>query len=306
MENLIENLSCAQITALSRLPKSALTGKPVLHFVHANGVPTPTYQPILDELASIFTIESIDLLGTDSRYPVDDHWQSLTRQVGDSIDDACHKHGVANVVAVGHSVGAMTTMQTLLANPKPISQAILLDPSLLTGKNSLTWHLAKLTDRQIGRVEKFRHHLIDKLSPASKSKYRKDTFDNHEQAHQALRNKGLFRPFDEACFDNYIKYGFIKTADGKVTLAIPKAVEVAIFRTIPSLYWYKSIVPRRPLSIIAGKDSHFTAIGSYRDAAQRFGLNVQYVEGSHMFPLEHPHATAQVILHTIARQISET
>ncbi len=292
-----------QLALLDSLPKSKLTGKPVLHFVHANGVPSPTYLPILDRLAEYFTIERIDRLGTHPNYPVDNHWQSLTRQVADSIDDACYKHGVSTVVAVGHSVGAMTTMQSLLANPKPISQAVLLDPSLLTGKNSLTWHLAKTVDDQLARVPSLAHRLIDRLSPAGKSKYRKDTFDSYDAAYQALRDKTLFKPFDERCFELYIQHGFVPTADGKVTLAIPKSVEVAIFRTIPSLYWLKSINPKRPMTIIAGKDSHFTRIGSYRDAADKFGLTVQYVDGGHMFPLERPDAISDEILATILRQI---
>lgn len=300
----ITQFSTEQLAQLDTLPKSKLTGKPVLHFVHANGVPSPTYQPMLDRLAEHFTIERIDRLGTDPNYPVDNHWQSLTRQVGDSIDDACHQHGVLTVVAVGHSVGAMTTMQTLLANPKPISQAILLDPSLLTGKNSLSWHLAKTVDDRLARVPSLAHRLIDKLSPAGKSKYRKDTFNSYDNAYQALQNKALFKPFDERCFGLYIQHGFVPTADGKVTLAIPKAVEVAIFRTIPSLYWYKSISPKRPLTIIAGKDSHFTRIGSYKDAEHKFGLTVRYVDGEHMFPLERPDAIADEILAIILRQLN--
>lgn len=292
-----------QLAQLDSLPKSKLTGKPVLHFVHANGVPSPTYLPILERLEKHFTIERIDKLGTHPNYPVDNHWQSLTRQVGDSIDDACYKHGVPTVVAVGHSVGAMTTMQTLLANPKPISQAVLLDPSLLTGKNSLLWHLAKTADSKLNRIPALANRMIDKLSPAGKSKYRKDTFNSYDDAYQALRDKPLFRPFDERCFGLYIQHGFVPTADGKVTLTIPKAVEVAIFRTIPSLYWYKSISPKRPLTIIAGKDSHFTRIGSYKDAEHKFGLTVHYVDGEHMFPLERPDAISDEILATILRQL---
>lgn len=292
------------ITRLDTLPKSKLTGKPLLHFVHANGVPVPTYLPMLKRLQAYFTIEYIDRLGTHPNYPVDNHWQSLTRQVGDSMSDACDRHGVATVVAVGHSVGAMTTMQALLANPKPVSQAILLDPSLLTGKNSLMWHLAKTIDRKFDQVPLLANRLIDKLSPAGKSKYRQQTFDSHDDAYQALRNKALFKPFDERCFKLYIKHGFVSTADGKVTLAIPKTVEVAIFRTIPSLYWYQSINPKRPMTIIAGKDSHFTHIGSYRDAENKFALTVRYVDGGHMFVLERPDAIADEILSTIIRHLA--
>lgn len=134
------------------LPKSAITGKPVLHFAHANGFVAATYQPILDILSQIFSIEIADKLGTHPHYPPNDHWQNLTRQVADSIDDACRKHSVPTVVALGHSLGAVTTLQALLANPKPISHAILLDPSLLMGKLSLTYQIAKYLDKGAQKI----------------------------------------------------------------------------------------------------------------------------------------------------------
>lgn len=296
-------MTLTQIHQLNKLPKSIKTGKPLLHFVHANGIPTPTYQVMLDGLARYFTIVSINELGTHPNYPVDNHWQSMTHQVGDSIDDACREHGVSTLVAVGHSLGAMTTLQTLIANPKPISQAVLLDPSLLTARSAFLYHVTKTVDKYIGRIPKFQYHLIDQLTPAQKSKYRKDIFDSPDDAYQALRHKALFASFDERSFQNYIKYGFKPTADGKYTLSIPKSVESAIFRTMPSLYWLKSISPTKPVALIAGQDSDFTKIGSYDDAHKKFDIPVYYVLGSHMFPLEYPEQTADDILNTLIEQL---
>lgn len=287
----------------AKLPKSAVTGKPVLHFAHANGFVNECYQPILDTLAHHFTIETLSYLGTHPNYPVDNHWQSLTRQVADSILDACDKHQVPTVVVVGHSVGAVTSLQSLIDNPKPISQAVLLDPSILTDKNSLIYELAKWLDKPMARWLDKPHHLIDKLSPAKKSKYRKELFASKEVAYQALKSKPLFAKFDERCFANYIEYGLTAQADGTATLTIPKMTEVAIFRTIPSLYWLKSIRPARPVQMIVGANSHFGQMGSYRTLAKD-GLHIQTVAGSHLFPLEYPDACATQILQAIASQIT--
>ena len=61
------------------LPVSKLTQKPVLHFAHANGMPSAVYAPFFDGLAEFFTIEYIPMLGETSGYPVDNNWRSLTQ-----------------------------------------------------------------------------------------------------------------------------------------------------------------------------------------------------------------------------------
>ncbi len=67
---------------------------------------------------------------------------------------------------------------------------------------------------------------MDKLSPAGMSKHRRDVWDSREDAYDKLRHKGFFKDFDERSFQGYIEHGLHERADGKVTLAIPKASEV--------------------------------------------------------------------------------
>ena len=106
-------------TFSAALPISKITQKPVLHFAHANGMPSAVYQPFFEHLSEFFTIEYIARLGDTPGYPVDNHWRSLTQQVIDSVKNACDKHGVTQVVAVGHSLGAMCTLQALYRAPWP-------------------------------------------------------------------------------------------------------------------------------------------------------------------------------------------
>ena len=55
------------------LPKSKITQKPVIHFAHANGMPSAVYAPFFAPLAEFFTIEYIPMLGNTPDYPVDNH-----------------------------------------------------------------------------------------------------------------------------------------------------------------------------------------------------------------------------------------
>lgn len=286
------------MTALfNHLPKSTITGKAVLHFVHANGFPAKVYTPLFECWQDYFTVEVIELFGTSGDYPIDEHWQGLSEQVLDNIEHVCQKHGISKLVAVGHSVGAVTTLQACAKDPTHISQCILLDPSFLMGKHSFLTHCAKFADKVIDT-----HYFVDKINPAGKSKYRRDVFDSRQSASQNLKSKSLFNRFDKRCFELYIEHGIIKQ-NHTLTLAIAKNYELAIFRTIPSLYWLCQPIIYRPTVIIAGKDSYFTNIGSYQKIADKWQIPITYTEGSHMFVLEYPIQTANLVLTTIAKHI---
>ena len=280
--------------AFSTLPVSKITQKPVIHFAHANGMPSAVYAPFFEYLSEFFTIEYIAMLGDTAGYPVDDHWRSLTQQVIDSVKQACEKHGVAQVVAVGHSLGAMCTLQALYREPKYFAQAILMDPPWIYGKSSLLWHVAK----NIDKLPLMNHRLMDKLSPSGISKHRRDVWDSRAEAYDKMRHKGFFKNFDERSFQGYIDYGLHQRADGKVTLAIPKSKEVAVFRTNPSWYWLApNHAPKVPVTLIIGKDSIFLKRRFPQQIQSRLRIHYITHAGGHMFPLEYPESVAQQVLH---------
>ncbi len=284
----------------AQLPISKQTQKPVIHFAHANGMPSAVYQAFFEKLAEFFTIEYVAMLGTDPSYPVDDHWQRLTQQIIDSVERTCLDHGVEQVVAVGHSLGGLCTLQALYRAPKRFSQAVLMDPPWVYGKISLLWHIAKTTDR----LPLMKHRLMDKLSPAGVSKNRRDVWDSREEAYDKLRHKGFFKAFDERSFQGYIQHGLHERADGKVTLAIPKASEVAVFRTNPSWYWLTpNKAPKPPVTLIIGEDSIFLKRRFPQQIKARLGIPYETHEGGHMFPLEHPESVSAQVLAIIAQQL---
>lgn len=288
--------------SFAMLPKSKLTQKPVLHFAHANGMPSAVYveAKFFEAFEPFFTIERIPMLGATPDYPVDNHWKSLTQQVIDSIKAACQKHGVDSVVAVGHSLGALCTMQALYRAPDRVSQAVLLDPPWIYGRKSLVWHLAKTVDR----LPMMNHRLMDKISPSGISKYRRDVWDSREDAYQKLRNKAFFKDFTDESFQGYIDHGLEDRADGKVTLAIPKANEVAIFRTNPSWYWLTpNKAPKPPVTLIIGEDSIFYKQKFPHKVKSRLGIDFKTHKGGHMFPLEYPDSVSKLVLELIVQQL---
>lgn len=288
--------------SFASLPVSKITKKPVIHFAHANGMPSAVYAPFFESLAEFFTIEYIAMLGATPDYPVDDHWHSLTQQIINSVKSTCQKHGVTQVVGVGHSLGAMCTLQALYRAPKFFSQAVLMDPPWIYGKVSLLWHLAKTVDR----LPLMNNRLMDKLSPSGVSKYRRDVWESREEAYGQMRHKSFFKNFDERSFQGYIDFGLHERADGKVTLAIPKETEVAVFRTNPSWYWLTpNRRPKPPVTLIIGEDSLFLKRRFPQQVKSRLGIPYETHAGGHMFPLEHPKSVALQVLTLIQQQLSK-
>ena len=76
--------------------------------------------------------------------------------------------------------------------------------------------------------------------------------------------------------------------NGGVTLTIPKAIEVEIFRSGPSYWWLPHKKPEMPVHMIAGSESPFLKQKFPQIAKKKLGIPYTVFNGGHMFPLEHP------------------
>lgn len=255
-----------------------------LHFAHANGLPSACYRKMLEPLGERFAVRAGPTLGTDPRYPVDANWRSLTEQIADSIRERCE----GPVIGLGHSLGGLATFMAAHEHPELFSAIVMLDPPVINGPAALMLALMK----PLG--------LADRLTPAGKSRRRRELFSSRDEARERLGSKPLFRAFDPECFDDYLRYGFVDVPEG-VRLAIPVATEVAIFRET-RLNWfpYRSRL-RVPGALLAGENSEVTGRGFDERLARRHRLLRVVVPGGHMFPLERPIETARSVVEIIDR-----
>ncbi len=264
--------------------------KPLIHFAHANGVPSATYEKMFAALRDEYDVVTLPLIGTEARYPVTNHWTRLVDQVIDSIESQA---GARPVIALGHSMGGLLSFMAAYKRPELMDQLIMLDPPLINGIPSLGLHLAKT----------FHPKSVDKLTPAGISARRRDHWDSREQAASLLRNKGFFADFDPDCFAAYIEHGLKDVPQGGVALTIPKAVEVAVFRNNPSWFWLKPRhAPRPPARLVVGEDSLFYKRGFPQRLERQLKISCHVSRGGHMFPLERPEQTA-IMVKGIIRQL---
>ena len=265
--------------------------KPALHFTHANGIPSPSYGAFLAPLAGQFDIAAVATLGTDPRYPVAPGWDALVDQV---IADIQRRFDGRPVIGLGHSFGALVTLMAAYRRPALFAQVVMMDPPWVSGAAGASLEL----------VQALRLPLVDRLTPAGITLRRRDRWPTREAARAALRGNRLFGDFDPQCFEDFLACGVVDDPlDGSVTLAIPKAVEAQIFRTVPAWWWRRPRKPPAlPVHLVTAEHSHFRAMGLPQRIARQYRIGCSVAPGSHMFPLERPEHTAALVARIIAAQ----
>lgn len=252
--------------------------RPVIVFSHANGFPSGTYRKLLAALAPDIEVRCLDMLGHDSRFPVDDNWGNLAQELLAFIDTL----GDGPVYGVGHSMGATVTFFSAHRAPERFAGLVMLDPPIVNGVGALPFQLLKW----LGRV--------DDVTPAGKSARRRTQWPSREAALADLAGKKLFAGWDQDCLRDYVESGTAPVADG-VALRYRLETELAVFRTTPSNPWRYLRPLRVPGLLVTGRDSDVAMPDHMRRLYRRHGLAYRQVDGGHLFPLEHPLETAQLL-----------
>jgi pimeloyl-ACP methyl ester carboxylesterase len=258
--------------------------KHAIHFTHANGIPSATYQKFFNCFKADFDLKAIPMIGLDPQYPVTMSWQYLVEQV---IADIEQQFPDQQVIGLGHSFGSLVTLMAAYKRPDLFSQLIIMDPPFVIGSKSAIFEA----------IQKLKLKVVDKITPAAITLKRNDHWHSFDEAYTSLRNNRLFKNFDKQCFDDYFAHGITEDQSrGGVTLSIPKAIEADIFRTVPAWWWRTPRkAPQVPVHLITAEQSPFYKQGLPEGMKKIYGIDFSIVDGGHMFPLEKPEVTAQFV-----------
>lgn len=259
--------------------------KPSLNFAHANGLPTATYGLLLDHLKTRYRISSVPVLGHSPDYPVTDNWSHLKQQLIDAIE----LNNETPVVGVGHSMGGALTLMAAQERPDLFRGVIMLDVPTFSRTESWVVSAAKKTG------------LIDRLTPAHRSRHRRTSWSSRDEALSYFRQKTLFAGFHEQCLQDYVTHALTDDELGGVTLGYRLDVELAVFRTVPHTMVLSPGYLTTPVGILVGQHTDTVRPGQYRRMKRKLGFAGKRVSGSHMFPLERPQETARDIHQLIQR-----
>ena len=256
--------------------------KEKIHFIHANGFLPNAYSSFFNNLDTNLNLIHFNL--NKPKYLKIKNW-------GIFRDDFIKNLKSNNkIIGIGHSIGGNIVLRSALSNPEYFSKIILLDPTLFIPKIILLWKFALF----------FKIH--DFLHPWVKATLkRKMYFKNHKAIYESYRNKKVFNMISDDNLYIYINSITKKNSDDSIEIIYPKELEYQMYKTglIADFYIWRNIKNINiPTLIICSKLSNAFLQSSSKKIKQIKNNNIKIIElenCTHLFPLEIPHKTAQIV-----------
>jgi len=253
-------------------------------FFHGNSFPASTYRVLFKHLrARGFSVKAIEKLGHDPRHPVDNNWRGMVEQVAEFTHAQVDKLGQP-VWMVGHSLGGFLSLMAAAQHPELVRGVLLLDSPILGGWRSTALGMIKGAQ------------LVGSVSPGAVSHKRRNSWPSAEAALEHFRHKKAFVHWDEEVLQDYINHGTVDH-EGKRVLAFDREIETQIYNTIPDNLdrLFKRHPLKCPVSFIGGRQSvEMRRVGMSMTEKLTKGRTMM-LDGSHLFPMEKPLATAAAI-----------
>jgi pimeloyl-ACP methyl ester carboxylesterase len=258
---------------------------PPVVFSHGNSFPASTYRVVLDSLRNRgFEVDAIEKFGHDPKYPVTDNWPHLVRQLADFAQARADRTG-GPVFLVGHSLGGFLSLMCAAEHPALACGVVMVDSPILGGWRANTLNMVKRTP------------LMKSISPGAISRRRKNTWAHREAVFEHFRSKKAFAKWDEQVLHDYIDHGTSDGGEDNRQLSFDRDVETAIYNTLP--HNLAALLRRHPLkckaAFIGGRQSvEMKQVGMAMTERVTKG-RITMLDGSHLFPMEKPLATAAAI-----------
>lgn len=226
---------------------------------------------LLQQLKIRYDYCFIDRIGHNPLFPVTENWHYLVDEVIASIEE----QATQPIIAIGHSLGGVLSLVAAIEKPDLFKAVVMIDSPLLGRFKSNVVRLAKALG------------IIDRVTPAFRTRGRRENWQNKEQLLAYLKNRDLFKTFAPECLRDYIEYGLRKTEDGYV-LRFDRHIEYLIFRTIPhTLHEYEGKLTV-PAALIYGDKSTVIDRLDIRNMKKNYNILSVKMNGTHMLPMESP------------------
>lgn len=266
--------------------------KPLIVFSHGNSFPASTYGVLFRKLnARGYAVKAIEKFGHDPAYPVTSNWPHLVQQLADFTAQQVQQSGQAAFL-VGHSLGGFLSLMCAARHPELGGQAVrgvlLLDSPVIGGWRATALGVAK------------RARLVGSVSPGAVSRRRKNEWLGKDEVMAYFRSKKTFAQWDKEVLRDYIEHGTHDAPAGSHNqrlLSFDRDVETAIYNTLPDNL--EQLLKRHPLKCPV------TFVGGLQSAEIRqAGMaltekvtkgRIMMLDGSHLFPMEKPEASAAII-----------
>jgi pimeloyl-ACP methyl ester carboxylesterase len=268
--------------------------QPLIIFSHGNSFPASTYGVMLRSLRGRgFQTQAIERFGHNRHYPVSSNWPHLVEELAAFVTEQSQRCG-HGAFLVGHSLGGFLSLMCAARHPSPgghpVRGVVMLDAPILGGWKAAALSVAK------------RARLVGSISPGAVSRKRKQSWASLQEVQSHFAGKKLFASWDRAVLQDYITQGTRLAdpggdPDGPRVLSFDRDIETAIYNTLPDNLQalLKRHPPQCPVAFIGGCNSlEMRQVGMELTEKVTHG-RIMMLDGSHLFPMERPEASAAAI-----------
>jgi pimeloyl-ACP methyl ester carboxylesterase len=181
-------------------------------------------------------------------------------------------------------LGGLLSLMCASEHPGLAAGVVLLDSPIVAGWKASALQLAKKTQ------------WIAAMNPGKKSKTRRQHWPNIEAVVAHFQHKRAFAHWHSQALQDYAKHG-TQERHGERVLSFDRDVETAIYNTLP--HNLPAMLQRHPLkcplAFIGGTHSREMKLGGTELTDKISKGRVMWLDGSHLFPMEKPIATAAAV-----------
>lgn len=255
-------------------------------FNHANGFVAGTYRALFDAWrAAGWRVLAHERFGHDPKYPVTSGWPHVRDELLAFIEREARGQPVH---LVGHSLGGYLSLLAACRRPDLARSVVMIDSPVVAGWRAHSIQVMKATG------------LLRRVSPGRVSQTRRQHWPSKEDALRHFGSKSVFRRWDPHVLQDYVEAGTESDdgPDGGVRLAFRRDIETRFYNTLPHHFptVLRRHAPHCPVGFIGGTQStELRQVGL--EATKRLSKGrFEWIEGTHLFPMEKPKATAQAVL----------
>lgn len=247
---------------------------PVLHFAHSNGYPPGCFRQILQPLTTDFKVTAIRLRplwpGSDPQEL--ESWDIIAADLQAFFAQQHYQQ----VIGVGHSLGAVTTMMVAGQYPDLFRALVLIEPVFLSPD------ILKMIAAQPEMAENM------PLLPVTRQ--RRTHWPDRQSAFAHFRAKKVFRRWSDQVLWDYINDGLQRADNGDFRLAYSREWEAQFYAHPPLNVWQEIPAVTQPTLAIRGADSDTLFPQSWMlwQELQPQATFVEISDAGHMVPMEQP------------------
>ena len=259
-----------------------------IFFLHGNGFPPEAYSNFLNVLSStadIYAMNQKPFHPTDIDPNLIYGWDIFKNDANNFLK----QNQLENTIAVGHSMGAILILLIEIEYPGTFKNIFLLDP-VITSKMKSSLYKLLLKCKAIDR----RHPMIKRTNS------KKMIYDNFESIYNSYRSKKIFSKINDENLKIYIE-SILEQYQGKVRIRLSKDWENSIYRNgslKDRFIWNNLYKIKTPTYIIMPQQNEFGHFNYGRELKKKNSnfVNLYTNNTTHLFPLERPKQTAELIL----------